>query len=159
MENASKALLMAAGVLIGLLILSLGVFLFADFGATSKEVYNELEAHQLTEYNAQYTVYSGRKDITIYEIVSVANLAKQNNEDYKDYMDFANKYKVIVRLNFAEIQNKTIAEKQEMISNNNSVYQHGEPNQVGTIINLFKCDSIQYHSNGKVKEITFSKTT
>ena len=32
MENASKALLMAAGVLIGVLILSLAVYLFENFG-------------------------------------------------------------------------------------------------------------------------------
>ena len=38
MENASKALLMAAEVLIGLLILSLAVYLFADFGSTSAEI-------------------------------------------------------------------------------------------------------------------------
>jgi len=35
MENASKALLMAAGVLIGLLVLSLMVYLFASFASTS----------------------------------------------------------------------------------------------------------------------------
>lgn len=32
MENASKALIMAGGVLIGILILSLAVYLFIDFG-------------------------------------------------------------------------------------------------------------------------------
>ena len=79
MENASKALIMAAGVLIGVLILSLAAFLFLDFGATSESVYSQMENQQLTQYNAQYTVYSGRKDITIYEIISIANLAKENN--------------------------------------------------------------------------------
>ena len=72
MENASKALIMAAGVLIGVLILSLAAFLFLDFGATSESVYSQMENQQLTQYNAQYTVYSGRKDITIYEIISIA---------------------------------------------------------------------------------------
>ena len=62
MENASKALIMAAGVLIGVLILSLAAFLFLDFGATSESVYSQMESQQLTQYNAQYTVYSGRND-------------------------------------------------------------------------------------------------
>lgn len=36
MENASKALLIAAEVLIGMMILSLAVYLFASFSRTSK---------------------------------------------------------------------------------------------------------------------------
>ena len=96
MENASKALIMAAGVLIGVLILSLAAFLFLDFGATSESVYSQMENQQLTQYNAQYTVYSGRKDITIYEIISIANLAKENNDYYKDYTDYEDVYKVQV---------------------------------------------------------------
>ena len=38
MENASNALIIAGGVLIGVLILSLAVYLFADFGSTSAEI-------------------------------------------------------------------------------------------------------------------------
>ncbi len=94
MENASKALLMAAGVLIGVLVLSLAVFLFTDFGSKASKIYDRIQENQLTQYNAQYTVYSGREDITIYDIITVANKAKQNNEDYKEYTDFENIYKV-----------------------------------------------------------------
>ena len=50
MENASKALIMAAGVLIGILVLSLAVFLFMDFGARSSEIYSQVEHNQLTQY-------------------------------------------------------------------------------------------------------------
>ena len=96
MENASKALIMAAGVLIGVLILSLAVVLFTNFGATSQGVYTQMEERQLTQYNAQFTVYSGRTDITIYDIISVANLAKENNETYKDYTNYESEYKKIV---------------------------------------------------------------
>lgn len=157
MENASKALIMAAGVLIGILVLSLGVFLFADFGATSREIYSEVESHQLVEYNTQYTIYSGRKDITIYEIISVANLAKQNNDEYKDYTNFDSKYKVIVKLGTDTLQNMTSDTKQNLISTYNEVNQSGE--NIGNLKTLFKCDNIQYHSNGKVKLITFNVST
>ena len=34
MENASKALIMAGGMLIGIIILSIGVYLFSVFGGT-----------------------------------------------------------------------------------------------------------------------------
>lgn len=38
MENASKALIMAGGILVGVLVLSLMVYLFADFGSTSAQI-------------------------------------------------------------------------------------------------------------------------
>ena len=56
MENASKALLMAAGVLIGILILSLAVFLFANFGSASAEINRQNEIKRINEFNAQFTV-------------------------------------------------------------------------------------------------------
>lgn len=40
MENASKALIMAASVLIAIMVLSLGVYLFSIFGGTSQEITN-----------------------------------------------------------------------------------------------------------------------
>ena len=72
MENASKALLMAAGVLIGVLILSLAVFLFASFGGTSARIHDTVQKNQLAKFNTQFTNY---------EIVSVANLATENNRE------------------------------------------------------------------------------
>ena len=71
MENASEALIMAAGVLIGVMILTLAVYLFVTFGAQSQELHKEITANQLTQYNAQYNVYEGRTNITIYQIISV----------------------------------------------------------------------------------------
>ena len=82
MENASKALLMAAGVLIGILILSLAVFLFANFGAASAEAHKQNEENQIQQFNVQFTAYQGRKDITIHDIVTVANLAKSTNQSF-----------------------------------------------------------------------------
>ncbi len=82
MENASKALIMAAGVLIGILILSLGVYLFTSFGNTSVQVQAENEANELNKFNSQFTVYQGRKDLTIYDILTVANYASENNKYY-----------------------------------------------------------------------------
>ncbi len=82
MENASKALIMAAGVLIGIMILSLAVYLFATFGATSAEMHGQIEQDRINQFNAQFTSYESRQDITIYDIITLVNLAKDNNESY-----------------------------------------------------------------------------
>lgn len=145
MENASKALIMAAGVLIGILILSLAVFLFIDFGATSKGIYEKIEERQLTQYNAQYTVYEGRSDITIYQIITLRNLAEENNKYYEDYTEYKNNtdYKVQI-----ELPNEMIGkENQDLIDNYNIV------NTQGDLINKFKCTKIEYHSSGRVKKV------
>lgn len=153
MENASKALLMAAGVLIGVLILSLAVFLFMDFGATSKGIYSEVESNQLTQYNAQYTIYSGRNDITIYDIISLVNLAQENNNYYKDYTNFESEYKVSIGLQGETLLLHTIDEdkKQALISNYSEVNSNN-----GELKYNFKCDKIQYHPNGKVSAVQFA---
>lgn len=83
MENASKALLMAAGVLIGILILSLAVYLFTTFGATSAELHRQNDANRVNEFNTQFTSYEGKDGITIYDVVTVANLATENNVYYE----------------------------------------------------------------------------
>lgn len=82
MENASKALLMAAGVLIGMMVLSLMIYLFVSFGSTSREIREEQAQKQLNQFNTQFTSYMGTTN-TIYDVVTIANLATRNNIDYE----------------------------------------------------------------------------
>lgn len=78
MENASKALIMAAGVLVGVLILSLAVYLIVTFGSESAQLHQQVAADQLNQFNSQYLNYEG-SDATIYDVVTVANMATENN--------------------------------------------------------------------------------
>ena len=63
MENASKALIMAASVLIAIMVLSLGVYLFSIFGGTSQEITNIITESQISEFNSNLTKYEGKTDI------------------------------------------------------------------------------------------------
>ena len=85
MENASKALLLAAEVLIGMLVLSLMVYLFITFGSNAAKINKQLENDKLAQFNNQYDKYVNKDDVTIYDIVTVANLAKENNNYYEYY--------------------------------------------------------------------------
>ena len=80
MENASKALLMAAEVLIGILVLTLGMYFYMSFSATSKELQEESARTQIDIFNAQFTSIANKENITIYDVVTLANLAKENKE-------------------------------------------------------------------------------
>lgn len=98
MENATKAFMMAAGVLIGVLILSIAVYLFTIFSSNSEQVYKKMESNQITQFNNQFLKYygqisrtyideqTGKEKIvqepikcTVHDIISLANLAYQNN--------------------------------------------------------------------------------
>ena len=93
MENASKALIMGAEILIGVMILSIGVYLFNVLGSYSADTTQEMESTRLEQFNDQFTKYYGtvstqQEDGKIYEqtikctmqdVVGVANLAKMYN--------------------------------------------------------------------------------
>ena len=94
MENASKALIIAAGVLLGIMIISVGVVLFRSFGSSGAEIMGYIERVQVAEFNNQFYKYYGKVTnynettkqyeestikVTSHDIVSIANLAQKNN--------------------------------------------------------------------------------
>lgn len=101
MENTTKAFIMAATVLLGVLILSLGLYLFSIFSQYSTNAYNTMEQHKTAQFNSQFLKYygdvarsyindKGKEGIveepircTAHDIISVANLAQQNNIHYQ----------------------------------------------------------------------------
>lgn len=80
MENASKALLMAAGILIGILVLSLGIYMFVYFSGETKRVYNQVQADQINQFNSEYSSLEGKSDVTIYDVISIARRAREFNK-------------------------------------------------------------------------------
>ncbi len=79
-DNASRALLMAAEVLIAMLVVGLGVFLVIRMGTFSRNMNTEMDEQRIAQYNENFYQYSGRVDITAQEIVTMINLAKEQND-------------------------------------------------------------------------------
>lgn len=157
MENASKALLMAAGVLIGLLVLSLAVYLFVSFGASSRNVREQIDSAQLIKFNANFNIYADRDDITIYDIISLANLAKENNEYYKSYPKYEENYKIVIKLDSTQLQNTPQSYNQYLLQNNNDI-----DTVTGKIKKTYHLkqtanSGIKYNSIGRVSELRFQK--
>ena len=71
MENATKALLMVSAVLIGVMILALGAYLFSVFGNTTGSIEARIAQAQLDEFNSQFTKYDGQEDCTIHDIETI----------------------------------------------------------------------------------------
>lgn len=81
MENASRALEMAAGVLLAVLILSLLAFFFSSISSRPVEEDLRMSAEQLAKFNQEYEVY---QKSTMYgvDVISCLNKAISNNEKY-----------------------------------------------------------------------------
>ena len=125
MENASKALIMAGGVLLAMLLLSLGTYLFKNMGVSSSNVYSKLEESDITEFNQQFLNYDDRgtyvtgqdeegndiynNPLNIQDVVTIINIAKDNNDGEKMPV------KVVVKLDGTEVQGKTESEINEML--------------------------------------------
>lgn len=121
MENAVQALYMAAGVLIGVLIISLGVSLYGSLNSYVQDYQDEIDKFALQRFNEQFTKYINYDDdtdemefvITIQDIITVANTAYENNKEYELTEHRPNNYYVTINIKSAGLSNleKTINTK------------------------------------------------
>ncbi len=155
MENASNALIMAGGILIGVLIISLAVYLFISFGSTSAEINKQNEKQQIVQFNSKFTAYEDKSDLTIHDIITVAGYAQENNKYYGD--DDTDQYYINnlrIRVNVISSRGNTQDVQKNAISKYNEMIKDEQEN-VETLPE-YTC-SIDYYENGRVKTITFKQ--
>lgn len=98
MENASKALIMAGGVLLAMLVLSLFAYVFKDMQGSTSNIYKIMNAAEIAEFNQKFLNYDERgidiyiddegnqqpkNPLNVHDVVTIANTAKDNNEQGK----------------------------------------------------------------------------
>jgi len=142
MENASKALLLAGGILVSIIILSITVHLFQTYNKVGETYEKSLSVTEIEKHNNNFVKFIGRENITIQEIISVVNFTKQ----YKQQTEID--IKVYIGTNDLEDDNAI-----DLIENYSYVTQSGN-----TSIKYFKCEAnnIQYNENGTIKLIKFT---
>lgn len=79
MENASKALIIAGGVLIVILVLTLFAYINTKMGSGTSNLYSRLEDRNITEFNQKFLNYHENNHLRIQEVVSLINMAKNAN--------------------------------------------------------------------------------
>lgn len=82
MENASKALLIAGGVLIAILILSVLVVTINIINSNQKAKEQALVTEQLVEFNQKYEAYN-KKALRGTDIITLKNMAKSEGNTVK----------------------------------------------------------------------------
>lgn len=81
MENASKALEMAAGVLLGVLIMSLVAYFFTSISSWPEQQDDQKKSEQTAKFNLEYEVYD-KKGMYGADVISCLTKAENNNEKY-----------------------------------------------------------------------------
>lgn len=134
MENASKALMIAAGVFIAIIILSIGVALYNQFSTHAEGYIQQWDSVELNKFNSNFEIYINRKDVTAQEVVTVYNKIKK-------YEDKGIGITLVVP---GETQLETEEDITKFLKDN--------------MQNSFSCSSITYGSYGQVSKISFGKT-
>lgn len=83
MENASKALIIAGGMLIAMLIIGLLTWGYSNLRAYKQSEIESEELEQITEFNQQFEAYN-KQTLRGYQMISLANLATDVNTRYTE---------------------------------------------------------------------------
>lgn len=146
MENASHALIMAGGILITLLILTIAVILYMTFNDSAQGITSTWDTAELTKFNSSFLVYLGRNDVTAQEIVSLITLSQQRGKLINVFVDNRN------------VTSWTIDEINDFLSKNlliTSIDETGVEQRKNNF--SYVNDSIKYDEHGRVCEIRFRK--
>ena len=153
MENASKALLMAAGVLMGVVILSLAAYLFVTFSSSADDVKSEIANNQLNKFNSQFLAYEQREDLTVYDILTAVNLAENNNKYYQ--LEPGDTNYITVKVDNSVVNSTDIEKK----INPESLEKEGEmkeDNLGGKSLKNYRCNVLLSDITGRVNAVNFS---
>lgn len=153
MENASKALLMAAGVLMGVVILSLAAYLFVTFSSSADDVKSEIANNQLNKFNSQFLAYEQREDLTVYDILTAVNLAENNNKYYQLKPGDTNYITVKVD---NSVVNSTDIEKKIKPESLEKEGEMKEDNLGGKSLKNYRCNVLLSDITGRVNAVNFS---
>ena len=127
MENAAKALIIAGGILLALMIITFSIYMIDNVRTIRNAEAEKLEQEQLQKFNQEYEVYNKQ---VMYggDVISVINKIKNNNATYKDEPEYQMSY---VLTDFIETE-------------------------IGTT-EIYKCTNITYsNTTGRVRTMTFA---
>jgi len=80
MENATNGLMMAGGILIGILVVSLFVYMFTTIGGISKDFQEDIDATAIQKFNEPFERYINREDLGPHDLLTIQNLVDEVNE-------------------------------------------------------------------------------
>ena len=154
-ENASNALMIAAGVLISILIISLAVYLFNSSSDFAESYYADIDSKTTQAFNNEFEIYN-RDNVTIQDIVSLANFARDTNIKNEVENDKNNSvYIQVILYNGSKHLETMDREELYEFMEENTFIDNNPINGEQT----FRCKEIEYDENTqRVNKIVFEKS-
>lgn len=135
MENASKALLMAGGILLAMMIMALIVYVGTSISSMAGAQETNKEVQETKQFNKTYEAYNKQRMYGT-DVISVVNKANDYN---KNLEGTESEYYITI-----EVYNKS----------NNAIDKTELENTYKNLI--FKCTEVQYSTvTGRVKSMKF----
>lgn len=162
MENASNALLMAAGVLVGILLVSTIVVSFSGASELAKTYDSKIFTDSLQAFNSNFEKYT-TSNTRLQEIITLANFVIDFNSKNEFEKTDSNYIHLIIQNSKGkdeEMDQKTekqLIEYMKIKGNNFKLSDDGQTEKVG-VYQEYICKIIEYHkSTGRVNKIVFEK--
>ena len=154
MENATKALIIAGGMLIAMLITGLLVWGFGQIRSVQQEQADQDVIQEITDFNERFEAYN-RTTVRGYQMISLANLVYDTNARYTDE-DGYNPVTIIVDGLSAEE-----ATDENLVTYIQTYYDVMTSDQKNALKQLvFECTDVEYDpQNSRVLSMSFRRLT
>ena len=151
-ENLSRALMMAAEILIGILLLTIMVYIFSIGKEFTDTINDNIQLKAILEFNAKFEKYNQKQDLTAQDVVTLANMIKDYNSDENIGQQIQLEIKGIEQKYITKLQNgPTEAETIEFMQSYAPNINDGNVEKTN-----FKC-VINYDENGVISLIQIER--
>lgn len=146
MENATRALTMAGGILIALMILGALFLMFNNLSSYQNQNDTSTKSTQIAEFNNQFEPYNKKDNLTLMELHSVYNKVNSNNTKNPEY-----RIEMIYEFN----SNHEDGNLKENFKSNFTAIEEAEK-----MNSTFSCTNIENKGvDGRISKIVFEDTT
>ena len=154
MENASKALIIAGGMLIAMLIVGLLVWGFGRIRETQQTQVDQESIQEITDFNERFEAYN-RTTVRGYQIISLANLVYDTNSRFTEADGYNPVTVTVDGLSSADATNE------DLVTYIQTNYDRMNSNQKNALKELvFECTGVEYDTqNSRVLHMTFRRLT
>ena len=152
MENATKALIIAGGMLIAMLIVGLLTWGYTQLRSLQQTNVEEEERQQVVDFNERFEAYN-KKVVRGYQMISLSNLVYDTNTRYTEEVGYTPVTIIVDGLS------SETAEKEDLESYIQDKYDTMTSNEKNAFKQLyFECTDVKYDAkNSRVVSMNFRR--
>ena len=154
MENATKALIIAGGMLIAMLIVGLLVWGFGQIRSLQQEQTDQETIQEIIDFNERFEAYN-RTTVRGYQMISLANLVYDTNSRYTETDGYNPVTITVDGLSSEE------ATDEDLVTYIQTYYDSMNSDQKNALKQLvFECTDVEYDpQNSRVLSMSFRRLT